>query len=127
MAKPKSTYSELLRDPKWQEMRLRIMERDGFRCVNCRRKEITLNVHHGCYHRGYKPWEYDPDTLWTLCEDCHSKISDRMEAINECIARIYPTTVIDASGKDSMSIAYLASAFCEQLALSIERARELSK
>lgn len=32
-----------------------------------------LNVHHKYYVRGKKPWEYDDDTLVTLCADCHKK------------------------------------------------------
>ena len=32
-----------------------------------------LNVHHTYYIEGRKPWEYDNETLVTLCEDCHKK------------------------------------------------------
>ena len=32
-----------------------------------------LNVHHTYYIKGHKPWEYENDSLVTLCEDCHRK------------------------------------------------------
>ena len=32
-----------------------------------------LNIHHTYYTRECKPWEYENDSLVTLCEDCHKK------------------------------------------------------
>lgn len=66
-----SKYSEKLRDPRWQQMRLRVFERDGWRCLRCLKKEETLMVHHRRYERGKEPWEYDLADLATLCESCH--------------------------------------------------------
>jgi hypothetical protein len=74
MAKP--TYWEQLKHPKWQEMRLRVLERDGFTCRWCFEKEITLHVHHTFYEKGLSPWEYPTDSLVTLCESCHEEASD---------------------------------------------------
>ena len=68
----KMTYAEKLRDSRWQEKRLLVMNRDGFRCRNCDAKEgATLNVHHVYYLKGKAPWEYPDEALWTICEDCH--------------------------------------------------------
>jgi NMD protein affecting ribosome stability and mRNA decay len=50
------------------------MERDGFKCHSCGKGEddaITLNVHHSYYEKGKKPWEYDDETLVTMCDTCH--------------------------------------------------------
>lgn len=33
-----------------------------------------LNIHHEYYIRGLMPWEYDNDSLITLCQDCHMKV-----------------------------------------------------
>uniref|UniRef100_A0A6H2A2N3 Putative HNH endonuclease n=1 Tax=viral metagenome TaxID=1070528 RepID=A0A6H2A2N3_9ZZZZ len=67
-----STYSEKLKDPKWQKKRLEIFQRDNWQCKNCGSKEKTLNVHHCWYYYGKKdPWEYDDKSLVTLCENCH--------------------------------------------------------
>lgn len=67
------SYSDLLRDPRWQRMRLEVMEKAGFRCVECGDEKTTLNVHHTYYRKGRMPWEYDWETLRCLCEPCHMK------------------------------------------------------
>lgn len=68
------TYSEKLRDPRWQKKRLEVMERDEFTCVTCGRKDKTLNVHHWYYRKGNEPWDYPTESLVCLCEDCHERI-----------------------------------------------------
>lgn len=69
MAKVK--YASLLKDPKWQRVRLEILSRDHFTCQRCLSKEKTLHVHHKYYLKDLKPWEYDSYLLLTLCEECH--------------------------------------------------------
>lgn len=68
------TYAEKLKDPRWQELRLKVMERDGFCCVACSNKEKTLHVHHCSYVKGINPWEYPHQCLVTLCDSCHERI-----------------------------------------------------
>lgn len=80
------TYSEKLRDPRWQKKRLEIMSRDDFRCQACRSKEKTLNVHHRVYRKGKAPWEYEDDQLVTFCEDCHEKVEDSIRLLAEAYA-----------------------------------------
>ncbi len=65
------SYSELLRDPRWQRKRLTIMQRDKFSCRVCNDDKKTLNVHHCYYERGRAPWDYPDLSLLTMCEDCH--------------------------------------------------------
>ena len=67
----KKTYSEKLKDPRWQKKRLKILERDEFTCQECADSESTLHVHHRYYIRGAEPWEYPDEALQTLCEHCH--------------------------------------------------------
>lgn len=68
------TYSEKLKDPRWQKKRLEILERDGWACCHCQEKNETLHVHHHWYEKGKAPWDY-PDTAFeTLCKDCHGKV-----------------------------------------------------
>ena len=69
-----SDYSELLKDPRWQKKRLKIMERDNFECRACHETNRTLNVHHLYYDYKLKPWEYNNEDLITLCEDCHNTL-----------------------------------------------------
>ena len=67
----KAEYAAKLRDPRWQKMRLDVMNRDLFMCQGCLDTTKTLNVHHTKYLPGKKPWEYELVSLVTLCEDCH--------------------------------------------------------
>ena len=66
-----SSYSKKLRDPRWQKKRLVIMERDEWKCQQCAASTTTLNVHHCYYVRGREPWDYEDESLVTLCEECH--------------------------------------------------------
>ena len=65
------TYAEKLKDPRWQKMRLTILNRDEFRCVNCGDDDKTLNVHHLFYKKNCDPWDYPETSLITLCNNCH--------------------------------------------------------
>lgn len=65
------TYSEKLKDPRWQKKRLEIMNRDSFTCQVCYSETDTLNVHHLVYFKNTEPWDYINDHLVTLCENCH--------------------------------------------------------
>lgn len=71
MAKTKSAYAQKLLDPRWQRLRLEILQRDDFACTHCGDNSSTLHVHHGYYEFGKEPWEYSPGSLKTLCESCH--------------------------------------------------------
>jgi hypothetical protein len=66
-------YLELLKDPRWQKLRLKVFERDGWQCVVCGDKEKTLTVHHHYYIFGKKPWEYEEESLSTMCMECHEE------------------------------------------------------
>ena len=68
------TYSQKLRDPRWQRKRLEIFQRDQWTCKWCKSKDRTLNVHHHWYNRQWEPWEYPDHLLVTLCEECHLRI-----------------------------------------------------
>lgn len=65
------TYSEKLKDPRWQKKRLEVLQRDEFTCLFCGDTKSTLHVHHAIYFKGLNPWEYDDSELITLCESCH--------------------------------------------------------
>ena len=65
-------YSEKLRDPRWQKLRLQVFERDEWTCQLCGDTGSTLAVNHKYYLSSKEPWEYPIDALNTLCESCHS-------------------------------------------------------
>ena len=57
--------------PKWQELRLRAMERDQFSCKKCGAKDKQLHVHHLKYTVGAEVWESPLEDLETRCCTCH--------------------------------------------------------
>lgn len=69
------TYSEKLKDPRWQKKRLEILERDKFTCQLCGDDETTLHVHHKKYFKNKEPWDINNKYLITLCKYCHFEVS----------------------------------------------------
>ena len=74
-----STYSELLKDPLWQNKRKRIIFRDGNKCTVCNATK-NLKVHHTFYYTDYRePWRYPDESLLTVCKSCHEKYHSENE------------------------------------------------
>ncbi len=66
--------SDQYRDPRWQRLRLRVFERDGWKCRMCNQDGKTLHAHHPVYRAFSEgPWDYEVDELVTVCEDCHKE------------------------------------------------------
>jgi hypothetical protein len=82
------TYSEKLKDPRWQKKRLSILNRDSFTCQHCGSKENTLHVHHLVYLKSTDPWEYKDEYLLTLCFECHKQEEVLKERVNKIIEGI---------------------------------------
>lgn len=94
MAKDKRTYWEKLKDPRWQKVRLQVLERAKFRCEVCGSTERTLHVHHGAYIKNHDPWEYTPDMLHCLCEWCHEAAEYERFHLHWTVAQL-PVHVLD--------------------------------
>lgn len=66
-------YVSKLKDPRWQKVRLDVFTRDDWACRICGTKNKTLHAHHTVYHPyAESPWDYDIETIVTLCCDCHA-------------------------------------------------------
>lgn len=104
-----TTYSEKLRDPRWQRKRLEIMERDHFTCRLCGDASSTLNVHHLRYRKGHDPWDYNENYLVTTCETCH----ERMHVLDPGALLVRSLIVGGASFDAIDSIAQMFWAFFE--------------
>jgi len=65
------TYSEKLKDPRWQKLRLQTMDRDGWKCRICGTTGSTLSVHHLRYAQTGNPWDVESNDLATICQSCH--------------------------------------------------------
>lgn len=78
MSKPssqKKTYAERLKDPRWINLRNEILKERGILCQSpgCDGTSQRFEVHHGFYVWHLEPWEYEKETLWVLCQNCHDK------------------------------------------------------
>jgi 5-methylcytosine-specific restriction endonuclease McrA len=78
-------YKEQIKDGRWQKKRLEILHRDGFKCLSCAETN-NLHVHHLHYESGLLIWEYDSESLVTLCERCHTIIHKDLAKISGLIA-----------------------------------------
>lgn len=100
-------YIELLKNPKWQKIRLKVLERDGFICQNCFNEEETLHVHHRNYSPGKLPWEYPLNNFITLCKTCHEEETDSIKGSCDLLVRAIKENFL------SYQIRQLACAFHE--------------
>ena len=82
MMNQRNTYMDNIKtqylDPRWQERRQMILQRDHWKCRNCGSKD-QLVVHHRQYHSDAATktprnvWEYSDCYLITLCDACHAE------------------------------------------------------
>jgi len=97
------TYSEKLKDPRWQKKRLKIFERDGFKCPYCNDETTTLHVHHEKYEG--EPWEIDDEFLKTACEVCHAIIEDfKLLKVKREVVRVRKCKEIDGMFSYAMAL-----------------------
>lgn len=82
------TYSEKLKDPRWQKKRLEILEKYDFECQECGDKVSPLHVHHSYYIKGRNPWDYGSECLMCVCEKCHIRIHSEDKFLDEYVRKI---------------------------------------
>jgi hypothetical protein len=124
----KPSYTELLKDPRWQRKRLEIMQLFGFSCEDCGDHSSTLHVHHGCYLKGRSPWDYPDDMYHVLCESCHKQATENMQTIFSLLGPISPTfyahviAVLNGfdSWADKTATDEAVSSFCELVGMNSE-------
>lgn len=100
----KSSYSEKLKDPRWQKKRLEVLNRDYFKCIQCKDEATELHVHHKQYINNHEPWEYGIENFETLCKNCHT-IIEEFKNTNYELLSIVRTKVPDY-GYDYLTIFY---------------------
>lgn len=99
-------------DPRWQKLRLEVMNRDGWKCVACDASDITLNVHHIRY--GYHLWDVCMDDLQTLCRDCHKALGNHPKGGAHYVRRLEEegTTELGFFDIDVLYVAYRHCPLC---------------
>lgn len=106
MEKKTKSYSELLKDSRWQNKRLEILQRDGFTCQLCGSKDKPLNVHHIFYKKDVNPWDYENDDLITLCEHCHNNLHENVNIANMKDVKIGDVFLYEHSDYDDYLMCY---------------------
>lgn len=118
----RSTYSEKLKDPRWQKRRLKVFERDNFTCQRCLDKTKTLHLHHAYYDRGKDPWDADNAALVTLCEACHEmEKSDVHLKVREADARVVRVLKKHLFDEGTFRLAEVLEAAFRELGTGIEQ------
>lgn len=84
----KASYSEKLRDPRWQKLRLKIFEKNEFLCEDCGEQDKELHVHHSYYEKSKEPWESKECYLKCLCYECHKLHGEHLDFIKEAMGRM---------------------------------------
>lgn len=120
------TYSEKLKDPRWQKTRLLILNRDGFSCRDCGSSEEELHVHHCFYTKG-NPWDADPKFLLSLCRSCHERRGREEAQIRELIGVVFSRCGIEAVENihSDLTEAVSKKSFCVNPELSIRDSTEM--
>jgi len=80
-------FLQRYRDPRWQRIRLRIMERDDWKCRKCGATDNSLQVHHKKYE-GAMPWETSDRYLVTLCDRCHERLTELQRETRNILAEV---------------------------------------
>lgn len=83
---PKKSYNDQINSPIWQKKRLKIFERDNFKCRICGEDSSQLHVHHLYYVSGREIHDYDNECLVTLCKDCHNYVHQELPKMTSLIA-----------------------------------------
>lgn len=104
----RTSYTEKLKDPRWQKKRLQILERDKWACQACFDETKTLHVHHLYYEDGAEPWDYPDYALVTLCADCHEWETEAVRDAVRVLGR-----AVKMCGATADQIYSLADAFAE--------------
>jgi len=77
---------------KWENKRNVILKRDGYKCVECNRRNITkpaTMVHHINPVDKYPELFLDNNNLISLCDECHNKMHDRKHKTLSKLGRKY--------------------------------------
>lgn len=113
MTSNKSAYWQKLRDPRWQKLRLKILERAGWKCEDCGATESNLQVHHCCYRKDADPLDYNEQDLRCLCEDCYIERRIVEEQLKSVFARIALDDLREFS--DVIQRAFVSGLSCSHL------------
>jgi len=83
------TYSEKLKDPRWQRRRLEVLEAANWTCQDCLSTDRTLHVHHNFYRSRTEPWNYPDHALRVVCNECHETAEHQRREFKELTEALF--------------------------------------
>jgi hypothetical protein len=101
-----SEYRQKLKDYRWNTVRKEILKRDNYTCVNCHQDSTVIHVHHTYYDLDLDPWEYDPISLITLCDNCHAEYHKTDKFLNKVLLDSINKCFFDKHGKLLLAAAF---------------------
>ncbi len=93
-----SEYSEKFKDPRWQKLRLELLNEGEWTCESCGAETKSLNVHHKFYRKKADPWDYANEDFKILCEDCHRDIHIELDRLKDAIGELTADEVARVAG-----------------------------
>lgn len=111
-------YEKLLKDERWADFRAKVLFERGDKCEVCRKSNVVCQIHHNVYRYGLKPWQYEPEDVTVLCEQCHSDYHKFIEILRKELMSIPVRQVVQAIRGRSLPMADLIAEFCGVLARS---------
>jgi len=100
-----NTYQDQLKDPRWIELRERIIEKARRICSICNSVDNTLQVHHLVYHDGLMAWEYEENELLCICDNCHEDYHKAVKWRQKQISEIHPGALLPGLKHDPYKMA----------------------
>jgi len=75
-------YSDQLKDPRWLEIRDRLIQENNHCCERCNScEDAELQIHHICYVKGKAAWEYPDYLLRCWCRECHKTFHEEFSIL----------------------------------------------
>ena len=95
------SYTDKLKDSRWQRKRLETLQDAGWKCESCgKREEVELHVHHKRYLHNRQPWEYERKDLAVLCDCCHEMAHGLDKKRKAMLAKIEPLRLRACNGDE---------------------------
>lgn len=91
------SYEEQYQHPFWRRKSNEILDRDDYTCRCCKSKETQLHVHHLYYDKELHLWDYENESLVTLCKHCHKNIHTDLPKLSGIISFEILSGKIDAT------------------------------
>jgi 5-methylcytosine-specific restriction protein A len=78
-ARPNYDLRRWYRTPRWKALRMQILRDQAYRCNECHKVVLELEVDHITKHEGVSARFWDRGNLQALCRSCHQRKTQRGE------------------------------------------------